>query len=170
MASAQQASNGSLEQQIQTALGAVGFDAGPADGQFGPKTRRAIAAWQRAYGHDATGFLSADQITELLAVAQPGAKADSALPATDDIGQGCIMQASGLEFDWSGRCRNGIAVGAGTATGHGTTGRGEAINGFAHGWHTGAHDDGTTFRSLYDHGELVRGTLTRPDGSTVQVP
>lgn len=36
--------------EIQTLLADLGFDPGPADGQIGPKTRRAIVAWQRIAG------------------------------------------------------------------------------------------------------------------------
>ena len=41
--------------RIQEALASAGFDPGPADGEFGPRTRRAIQAWQQANGHAATG-------------------------------------------------------------------------------------------------------------------
>lgn len=40
---------------IQSALSARGFDAGPADGVAGPRTRAAIAAFQRAVGAPADG-------------------------------------------------------------------------------------------------------------------
>ena len=55
--------------QIQRALAARGFDVGPADGSFGPRTRDAIYAWQRGYmsgGAGATGYLNTSQAQSLL--------------------------------------------------------------------------------------------------------
>ncbi len=43
---------------VQTALNELGFDAGPADGVFGPRTREALADYQRSAGLPATGYLS----------------------------------------------------------------------------------------------------------------
>ncbi len=43
---------------IQNALNARGFDAGVADGVAGPRTRAAIAAFQRAYGYQVDGQAS----------------------------------------------------------------------------------------------------------------
>ena len=51
---------------IQTALKAEGFDPGPADGQFGPKTQAAIKAWQQSIGQEQTGQLTANQMRRLL--------------------------------------------------------------------------------------------------------
>ena len=51
---------------IQDELAAKGFDPGPADGQFGPKTRRAIKAWQEAKGYAITGELTKGQAETLL--------------------------------------------------------------------------------------------------------
>ena len=61
----------SQRQRVQATLSAEGFDAGPADGKFGPRTRRAIAAWQQANGYAATGELTEDQVESLLADATP---------------------------------------------------------------------------------------------------
>ena len=46
---------------VQRSLGALGFDAGPVDGAFGPKTRGAIGAWQEAKGYGVTGYLTDGQ-------------------------------------------------------------------------------------------------------------
>ncbi len=51
---------------IQTALVESGFDAGTADGIFGARTRRAIANFQSSRGDTATGYLTQDQLEDLL--------------------------------------------------------------------------------------------------------
>ena len=43
---------------IQWGLSAAGFDPGPADGAFGPRTRAALKAWQAKAGAPATGHLT----------------------------------------------------------------------------------------------------------------
>ena len=57
---------GNERRRIQTALAAEGFSPGPADGKFGPRTRQAVTAWQRARGYPATGYLTDAQAAELL--------------------------------------------------------------------------------------------------------
>ena len=52
---------------VQESLNALGFDAGPADGVFGQRTRAAIREWQTANGHDATGHVARDQFAFLTA-------------------------------------------------------------------------------------------------------
>lgn len=65
--------------RVQSALAVQGFDPGPPDGKFGPRTRRAIQAWQQANGHAATGDLTSRQAERLLAAASPpGASAAGA--------------------------------------------------------------------------------------------
>jgi len=54
--------------RVQRGLAALGFEAGPADGMFGPRTRSAIWEWQQAKGLEATGYLTRDQ-AEVLAAA-----------------------------------------------------------------------------------------------------
>ena len=54
--------------RVQQGLAALGFDAGPADGMFGPHTRSAIWEWQQAKGLETTGYLSRDE-AEVLAAA-----------------------------------------------------------------------------------------------------
>jgi peptidoglycan hydrolase-like protein with peptidoglycan-binding domain len=51
--------------EIQRELTLLNYDTRGIDGIFGPGTRSAIAAWQGANGYDATGYLTADQITRL---------------------------------------------------------------------------------------------------------
>ena len=54
--------------RVQQGLAALGFDAGPADGLFGPRTRSAIGEWQQAKGLEPTGYLSREE-AEVLAAA-----------------------------------------------------------------------------------------------------
>ena len=56
---------------IQRGLRAEGFDPGPADGLFGPRTRAALRAWQSARGAEATGYLDSETAATLRAAA-PG--------------------------------------------------------------------------------------------------
>lgn len=60
--------------QIQEALAARGFDVGPADGSFGPRTREAIRAWQHGMytsgSKRVTGYLHTSQAQLLLGDAE----------------------------------------------------------------------------------------------------
>lgn len=56
--------------QVQRGLAALGFDPGPADGLFGPKTRAAIWDWQSAKGLEATGYLTREETEALGAISQ----------------------------------------------------------------------------------------------------
>ena len=47
----------SERRRIQMALASLGFDPGPADGLFGPRTRGVIGEWQRGKGYEKTGTL-----------------------------------------------------------------------------------------------------------------
>ena len=61
---------------VQRGLAALGFDPGPADGLFGPKTRAAIWDWQAAKELDTTGYLT---LIEAEALAAVGAEASEML-------------------------------------------------------------------------------------------
>jgi serine/threonine protein kinase/peptidoglycan hydrolase-like protein with peptidoglycan-binding domain len=58
-------------QHVQVALNALGFDAGSTDGNFSARTREALANWQKAHNHPATGYLSREQNQALLHAAAP---------------------------------------------------------------------------------------------------
>ena len=60
---------------IQQGLNNEGFDAGPPDGLFGPRTRAAVRGWQEARGLPATGYLDGSQADLLRAAAVPAAAA-----------------------------------------------------------------------------------------------
>ena len=55
--------------RIQRGLAALGFDTGPPDGMFGPRTRSAIWEWQHAKGLEATGYLTREEADALAASA-----------------------------------------------------------------------------------------------------
>ncbi len=56
--------------QVQKGLAELGFDAGPADGIFGARTRSAIWDWQTAKGLEVTGYLTREQADALGALGQ----------------------------------------------------------------------------------------------------
>ena len=58
----------SIRAVVQMGLTSVGFDAGPADGLFGNRTRSAVRAWQSANNHQATGYLTRVQADALITV------------------------------------------------------------------------------------------------------
>ena len=53
-------------EEVQNALKTLGYYTSSIDGAFGPGTRRAMAAWQAAFGHEPTGVLSTAQRRELV--------------------------------------------------------------------------------------------------------
>lgn len=51
--------------QLQQALARAGYDPGPADGVFGPRTRQAVMDWQRSNNMQATGRPDARMLSSL---------------------------------------------------------------------------------------------------------
>ncbi len=62
-------------QRIQAVLTSLGYDTRGTDGTFGQRSREMIAAWQKAKGHPATGYLTAAQVPALFREAPPVAAA-----------------------------------------------------------------------------------------------
>jgi localization factor PodJL len=56
--------------ELQSLLNSLGFDAGPADGQIGPKTTSAITLYQKFAGFDPDGKATREPLLDLRAVAQ----------------------------------------------------------------------------------------------------
>ena len=115
--------------RVQRSLAAQGYDAGPADGAFGPRTRTAIRAWQRANGREATGYLTRDEAEALAGAGGASGKERAAALSPKCAGMqegascwielankpGCyIFVARYNPLTWSGACSNGVAVGRGT--------------------------------------------------------
>ena len=92
--------------RIQQALAAQGMNPGPADGVFGPRTQKAVRAWQRSKGYAATGELTAAQVQELLgARARMAPKAEtertSQVEGGDLWGSIAFSQESGGGYAWA---------------------------------------------------------------------
>ena len=118
--------------QVQRGLAALGFEAGPADGMFGPRTRSAIREWQQDKGLEATGYLTADETEALAAAGAATPEAGEAAVAGDvpgplcsDVAEGpcwnevsnrpgCYIRLSShSDPSWSGGCVDGKASGRG---------------------------------------------------------
>ena len=56
--------------RIQMALVSLGFDPGPADGLFGPRTREAVRGYQRGKGYAQTGYLTGEETEALVALGE----------------------------------------------------------------------------------------------------
>ena len=69
--------------RVQRGLGALGFEAGPADGMFGPRTRSAIQEWQKAKGAEATGYLTREEAGTLAAAGRDAGKPPASREAAD---------------------------------------------------------------------------------------
>ena len=72
--------------RIQERLQAAGFDAGAADGLFGPRTRAAIRQWQAARAAPATGYLNRSTIEAL-------SNPDSSTPLSTSTGYRTLTPA-----------------------------------------------------------------------------
>ena len=67
---------------VQHALASLGLDPGLVDGHVGPKTRKALKAWQREKGYPVAGRLPGEQLKVLLAV---GRKAKAKAKARQEV-------------------------------------------------------------------------------------
>lgn len=158
--------------RIQGALAAEGFDPGPADNQFGPKTRRAIQAWQRANGYAATGALTARQAQALLGGAAPLEPFGPNWSIVEN--QRCQLYnpypKPGATITWSGDCVDGKASGEGRVVWRG--GYGEIVyeggyrDGKRHGHGTATWPNGTRYEGEFRDDKFHRrGTATYASGT-----
>ena len=72
--------------RVQQGLAALGFDAGPADGMFGRRTRSAIWEWQQAKGLEATGYLSREEAEVLAAAGAESREQPASREAAEPVG------------------------------------------------------------------------------------
>ena len=109
----------SQQRRIQMALADSGFDPGPADGKFGPRTLRAIEAWQQANGHAPTGELTSGQVEALLDDSIPVSIVPFGSNWIIVENQPCQMYNSNPQPEetvtWSGACVDGKTSGRGRA-------------------------------------------------------
>ena len=178
----------SERQRVQAALTAEGYDPGPADGKFGQRTRRAIEAWQQANGHAATGELTSEQVTTLLAKSAPAIALDpTCTGATEGSAcwkkianrAGCHIWTISRDADqmitWSGACPLGIASGQGelawTKGGKSIEGTGSLLDGREHGEWTYRYPDGTAMNGTFVGGKANGNAVWRyADGSVAEGP
>ena len=69
--------------RVQQGLNELGFEAGPADGMFGPCARSAIWEWQKAKGAETTGYLTREEAGALAAAGPNVGKPAAALEAAE---------------------------------------------------------------------------------------
>ena len=145
---------------VQGALLDDGFNPGPVDGILGPRTRRAIQAWQQANGHPATGELTNAQVRALLGAAAPVEPSEPHWVIVEN--QACRvynhLPRPGELVTWSGGCVDGRASGSGRLVWRGSYGEhvyeGELRDGKRNG-HGGSYTwaDGDRYRGEYHDGK-----------------
>ena len=100
---------------VQEALNSQGHDSGSADGIFGPRTRAAIKAFQRALGLEPTGFLN-DDLLERLAGGQSGTGLAGTVPSTSScvavrrVGTDSSDDNYSVEVEFANNCAHKISV------------------------------------------------------------
>ena len=175
--------------RVQQGLAEAGFDPGPADGAFGPRTRQAIGSWQDERGNEATGYLDEGQARALLTDGdEAGASTAVALePKCSEVEDGMCW----VEFTnkpgchiWheapvdhghellSGGCTNGKAQGRVTERwDNGTTVEGPYVDGKAHGQWTVRRANGTVREGPYVDGKRHgQWTERQADGDVWEGP
>ena len=161
----------SEQRRIQEALASAGYDPGPADGKFGPRTQRAIEAWQQANGYAATGELTSRQVEALLADSAPLEPFGPNWIIAEN--QPCQLHNSNPEpgetITWSGDCVDGKASGEGQVVWRGSYGEsvyeGGYRNGKNHGYGTDTSASGARYEGEWRDGKRHgRGTVTSASG------
>ena len=145
--------------RVQAALAAQGFGPGPADGVFGPRTRRAIQAWQASNGYAATGALTGAQAVGLHS---PGA-APRRAQATAQGGSAELLRLLGT--GWASvhedRIRELLRQ---RADPNATDGNGNTARALRGGASTGLPARGPRARGALRHEEPVRGDAVARGG------
>ena len=174
--------------RIQSCLARQGFDPGGSDGMFGPRSRAAIRAWQRARGATdvaAAGFLDAGSLEALLAACKP--RFDPECTGTpSDTPRGCWLQAEGRSdcwvwnprpqqdetVSWDGRCKNGQRAGKGTTFWRywkdgwerWSSEKGRYVEGKSHGHFVQQESDGSIWEGRYENGKYHGLWVQRTSG------
>ena len=80
--------NQDFVRQVQSKLNAAGYEVGPADGVWGPRTQQALTAYQRDMGLEANGALSSEVATSMQ-IQPPGEPQAAGVPpaSTPQSGQ-----------------------------------------------------------------------------------
>ena len=99
---------------VQRGLASQGFDPGPADGAFGPKTEGAVRSWQVAKGYAGTGRLTRDQASALVASGKAVKVAVGVYPGTGLSERARFRR--GEVFRDCGECPEMVVVPAGSFT------------------------------------------------------
>ena len=115
--------------RVQVCLKAEGFDPGPADGVFGPRTRAAVRGWQAARDGSApaTGYLTRAHADALSGCEVASGPEPACTGEESGEGEGCWMELAnqpgcwrwnshpqpGETVTWSGGCTDGKASGKG---------------------------------------------------------
>lgn len=152
--------------ELQRRLRAAGFDPGPLDGQFGPKTTAAVKAFQRRQGLPVTGVVNSATAMALGLRGAPPA-ASVATGASSTAGYVWPTQVRIVTSPWGprwGRMHHGIDIGA--TTGHAIVAAKEGTVSYA-GWYSGygntidiRHPDGAYTRYAHQS-RLVAGAGQR---------
>ncbi len=98
-------------QRIQAVLTSLGYDTHGSDGTFGQRSREMIAAWQKAKGHPATGYLTVAQVPALLRDAPAQGASGARAPGSTSTPQASSAAPR------SGGSRDGVYGGGMSTTG-----------------------------------------------------
>ena len=145
--------------QVQNALLGDGFNPGPVDGIFGPKTRSAVHAWQQANGYPATGELTPVQARALLGGSVPIEPFGPNWSIVEN--QPCQVHnphpKPGELNTWSGGCLDGRASGSGRLVWRGSYGEHVYEGGYREGKRNGLGTytwaDGDRYEGEYRDGK-----------------
>ena len=149
---------------VQAGLRDSGFDPGPVDGVFGPRTREAIRSWQESRGLPASGWLDAAAAAEL----REAADRIAAKNPPCSISSRTILGASVVT--WSGDCVDGKATGVGRAVWQDSSGaqhmyEGEWRDGKQNGNGTFTWADGNRYEGAWKDNHMHgQGTWTAAGG------